>query len=242
MRLRQFPIRRRISVSYVTSLVNLLNGTNRLRGKDTIYQRFGHAHRLFNRTLDRETQPHPAFHPVAEPAWPPAAAVPGLSPARMLDMSEVMLLARTIDARQWILNRQGIGAFHISCQGHEGSGVGSAFALDLARDTMVPYYRSLAAVIAFLRSRIDEGEQKVGGIIIPDSAKEKPQQGKVIAAGAGKVKDDGKRIALDVKAGDLILFGKYSGQEIKLDGEEFLIMREDEVLAVIDADGKKSKK
>ena len=91
-------------------------------------------------------------------------------------------------------------------------------------------------------SRIEEGEQKVGGIIIPDSAKEKPQQGKVIAAGAGKVKDDGKRIALDVKAGDLILFGKYSGQEIKLDGEEFLIMREDEVLAVIDEDGKKSKK
>src|SRR5471032_584385 len=90
--------------------------------------------------------------------------------------------------------------------------------------------------------RIEEGEQKVGGIIIPDSAKEKPQQGKVIAAGAGKVKDDGKRIALDVKAGDLILFGKYSGQEIKLDGEEFLIMREDEVLAVIeDGDTKKKK-
>ena len=91
--------------------------------------------------------------------------------------------------------------------------------------------------------RIEEGEQKVGGIIIPDSAKEKPQQGKVIAVGAGKVKDDGKRVALDVKAGDLILFGKYSGQEIKLDGEEFLIMREDEVLAVIDgADAKKAKK
>ena len=91
-------------------------------------------------------------------------------------------------------------------------------------------------------SRIEEGEQKIGGIIIPDSAKEKPQQGKVIAAGAGKVKDDGKRIALDVKAGDLILFGKYSGQEIKLDGEEFLIMREDEVLAVIeDGDTKKKK-
>ena len=82
--------------------------------------------------------------------------------------------------------------------------------------------------------RIEEGEQKIGGIIIPDTAKEKPQQGKVIAAGAGKVKDDGKRIALDVKAGDSILFGKYSGQEIKLDGEEYLIMREDEVLAVID--------
>ena len=89
-------------------------------------------------------------------------------------------------------------------------------------------------------SRIEEGEQKVGGIIIPDSAKEKPQQGKVINVGAGKVKDDGKRIALDVKAGDRILFGKYSGQEIKLDGEEYLIMREDEVLAVLeDADKKK---
>ena len=86
-----------------------------------------------------------------------------------------------------------------------------------------------------LVQRIEEGEQKVGGIIIPDSAKEKPQQGKVVAVGNGKVKDDGGRIALDVKAGDLILFGKYSGQEIKLDGEEYLIMREDEVLAVIDS-------
>ena len=96
-----------------------------------------------------------------------------------------------------------------------------------------------------LVSRIEEGEQKVGGIIIPDSAKEKPQQGKVVAVGAGKVKDDGGRIPLDVKSGDLILFGKYSGQEIKLEGEEFLIMREDEVLAVIDsiaAGGGKSKK
>ena len=85
--------------------------------------------------------------------------------------------------------------------------------------------------------RLEEGEQKIGGIIIPDSAKEKPQQGKVIAAGNGKVKDDGKRIALDVKAGDLILFGKYSGQEIKLEGDEYLIMREDEVLAVIEGSG-----
>ena len=91
-------------------------------------------------------------------------------------------------------------------------------------------------------SRIEEGEQKVGGIIIPDSAKEKPQQGKVIAVGAGKAKDDGKRIALDVKAGDTILFGKYSGQEIKLDGEEYLIMREDEVLAVIEDGGDSKKK
>jgi chaperonin GroES len=72
-----------------------------------------------------------------------------------------------------------------------------------------------------------------------DTAKEKPQQGKVIAAGNGKNKDDGKRIPLDVKAGDLILFGKYSGQEIKLDGEEYLIMREDEVLAVIEDKKKK---
>jgi chaperonin GroES len=96
-----------------------------------------------------------------------------------------------------------------------------------------------------LVQRIEEGEQKIGGIIIPDSAKEKPQQGKVVAVGAGKVKDDGGRIPLDVKSGDLILFGKYSGQEIKLDGDEFLIMREDEVLAVIDsasAGGGKSKK
>ena len=89
--------------------------------------------------------------------------------------------------------------------------------------------------------RIEEGEQKVGGIIIPDTAKEKPQQGKVIAAGTGKVKDDGTRQQPDVKAGDLILFGKYSGQEIKLDGDEYLIMREDEVLAVIE-DGAKNKK
>jgi chaperonin GroES len=90
--------------------------------------------------------------------------------------------------------------------------------------------------------RIEEGEQKIGGIIIPDSAKEKPQQGKVIAAGAGKSKDDGKRIPMDVKAGDTILFGKYSGQEIKLDGEEYLIMREDEVLAVLEGGSSESKK
>jgi chaperonin GroES len=92
--------------------------------------------------------------------------------------------------------------------------------------------------------RLEEGEQKVGGIIIPDTAKEKPQQGKVIAAGSGKTKDDGKRVPLDVKSGDLILFGKYSGQEIKLDGQDYLIMREDEVLAVMEnGDGKaKTKK
>src|SRR5437879_9704838 len=86
-----------------------------------------------------------------------------------------------------------------------------------------------------LVQRLEEGEQKSGGIIIPDSAKEKPQRGKVIAAGSGKVKDDGRRVPLDVKAGDLILFGKYTSQEVKLDGKEYLIMREDEVLAVIDS-------
>ena len=88
--------------------------------------------------------------------------------------------------------------------------------------------------------RIEEGEQQVNGIIIPDSAKEKPQQGKVIAVGNGKVQDDGTRQQPDVKAGDVILFGKYSGQEIKLDGEEYIIMREDEILGVIE--GAESKK
>src|SRR6266852_2997165 len=83
--------------------------------------------------------------------------------------------------------------------------------------------------------RLEEGEQKVGGIIIPDTAKEKPQQGTVIAAGNGKVNDDGKRVPLDVKVGDRILFGKYAGQEITLDGEEYLIMKEDDVLAVIES-------
>jgi chaperonin GroES len=83
--------------------------------------------------------------------------------------------------------------------------------------------------------RLEEEEQRVGGIIIPDTAKEKPQQGKVIAAGKGKAKDDGKVLPLDVKEGDTILFGKYSGQEIKIDGDEYLIMREDEVLAVLES-------
>ena len=83
--------------------------------------------------------------------------------------------------------------------------------------------------------RLEEGEQQIGGIIIPDSAKEKPQRGTVIATGDGKVRDDGDRVQLDVKAGDTILFGKYSGQEIKLDCVEYLIMKEDEVLATIDA-------
>jgi len=90
--------------------------------------------------------------------------------------------------------------------------------------------------------RLEEGEQQIGGIIIPDSAKEKPQRGRVIAAGDGKVNEDGKRIPLDVKAGDLVLFGKYTSQEVKVGGEEYLIMLEDEVLAVIDNVGAMTKK
>ena len=81
--------------------------------------------------------------------------------------------------------------------------------------------------------RIEEGEQIRGGIIIPDSAKEKPQEGEVIAVGEGKYRKDGTRQALDVKAGDRVLFGKYSSSEVKIDGEELLIMREDEILGVI---------
>lgn len=86
-----------------------------------------------------------------------------------------------------------------------------------------------------LVQRLEEGEQNVGGIIIPDSAKEKPQRGTVIAAGNGRPNSQGKRIALDVKEGDIVLFGKYSGQEIKLDGVDYLIMKEDELLAAIGA-------
>ena len=81
----------------------------------------------------------------------------------------------------------------------------------------------------------DELEKTKGGIIIPDTAKEKPQQGKVIAAGKGKVNDEGKVTPLDVKVGDTILFGKYSGSEIKIDGEEHLIMREDDILGVVES-------
>ena len=81
--------------------------------------------------------------------------------------------------------------------------------------------------------RVEEGESIRGGIIIPDSAKEKPQQGEVISVGKGKSNDEGKVFPLDVKAGDNILFGKYSGTEIKIDGEELLIMREEEVLGIL---------
>ena len=83
----------------------------------------------------------------------------------------------------------------------------------------------------------DSTDKTAGGLFIPDTAKEKPQEGEVIAVGEGKYKEDGTRQSLDVKAGDRVLFGKYSGSEIKLDGEEYLIMREDEILGVIERAG-----
>ncbi len=85
-----------------------------------------------------------------------------------------------------------------------------------------------------LVKRVEEEKKTKGGIIIPDSAKEKPAEGKVIAAGHGKQNDKGERVALEVKAGDTVLFSKYSGTEVKLEGEEYLIMREDDVLAIIE--------
>ena len=87
--------------------------------------------------------------------------------------------------------------------------------------------------------RIEEQETKVGGLFIPDSAKEKPQEGEVVAVGKGKRMEDGKVVPLDVQAGDRILFGKYSGSEIRIDGEELMIMREDEVLGVLEGGAKK---
>ena len=90
--------------------------------------------------------------------------------------------------------------------------------------------------------RIEEAETVRGGIIIPDTAKEKPQEGEAIAVGNGKVLDNGQRIPLEVKAGDRVLFGKYGGNEIKLDGEEYLILREDEILAILDKSEKSDKK
>ena len=89
--------------------------------------------------------------------------------------------------------------------------------------------------------RIEEQETKLGGLFIPDSAKEKPQQGEVVAVGKGKRLEDGKVVALDVQAGDRILFGKYSGSEITIDGHELLIMREDEVLGVLEGAAKQAK-
>ena len=88
----------------------------------------------------------------------------------------------------------------------------------------------------------DSVNQTAGGLFIPDTAKEKPQEGEVIAAGQGKYKEDGTRQALDVKKGDRVLFGKYSGSEIKLDGEEYIIMREDEILGIINRAGEKAAK
>ena len=85
-----------------------------------------------------------------------------------------------------------------------------------------------------LVKRVEEQDTRRGGIIIPDTAKEKPQEGKVVAVGNGKVTDEGKKIALDVKAGDRILFGKYSGNEVKIEGEEYLIFREEDVLAILE--------
>jgi chaperonin GroES len=85
-----------------------------------------------------------------------------------------------------------------------------------------------------LAKRIEEQEEQRGGIIIPDTAKEKPQEGKVIAVGNGKVLETGQRVPLDIKAGDRVLFGKYAGSEVKLEGEEFLILREDDILGVIE--------
>ena len=85
-----------------------------------------------------------------------------------------------------------------------------------------------------LVERMEEREVKKGGIIIPDTAKEKPQEAKVIAVGNGKVTDEGKKIPLDVKAGDKILFGKYSGSEVKIDDKEYLILREEDVLAILE--------
>jgi chaperonin GroES len=86
-----------------------------------------------------------------------------------------------------------------------------------------------------LVKRLAEGDEKHGSIIIPDSAKEKPQEGKVVAVGTGKVTEEGRKIPLDVKAGDRILFGKYSGSEVKLDGQEYLTMREEDVLGILSA-------
>jgi chaperonin GroES len=85
-----------------------------------------------------------------------------------------------------------------------------------------------------LVKRVEEGDEKIGGIIIPDTAKEKPQRAKVVAVGAGKIDESGKRIPLDVKSGDRILFGKYSGNEVKIDGEDYLILREEDVLAILE--------
>jgi chaperonin GroES len=101
--------------------------------------------------------------------------------------------------------------------------------------------RPLYDRIVVKRIEQQQDEKTASGLIIPDSAKEKPQEGEVVAVGKGKRLEDGKVVALDVQVGDRILFGKYSGSEIKIDGQEYLIMREDEVLGVLDSSGKKQK-
>jgi chaperonin GroES len=93
-----------------------------------------------------------------------------------------------------------------------------------------------------LIQRLEKEEKTAGGIIIPDTAKEKPAEGKVVACGPGRVNDEGKVIALDVKVGDRVLFAKYAGTEVKIDGEDFLLMREEEILGVIEGDDKDAKK
>jgi chaperonin GroES len=90
--------------------------------------------------------------------------------------------------------------------------------------------------------RVEDQEQMRGGLYIPDTAKEKPQEGEVIAVGNGKILNNGDRVAMDIKVGDKVLFGKYSGTEVKLDGEEYLILREDDVLGVIEGAAKSAKK
>ena len=108
------------------------------------------------------------------------------------------------------------------------------FSATMPQEILEISQRFMRNPIRILVKREEETEMKKGGIIIPDTAKEKPQEGKVIAVGNGRVNEDGKRISLDVKAHDRILFGKYSGSEVKVDDQEYLIMKEDDVLAIIE--------
>src|SRR5580765_6052648 len=124
--------------------------------------------------------------------------------------------------------RDALSSPSTSCDGHphqlEGGTRTMAKAMTM---TLQPLHDRIVV------QRIDEGEVRRGGLIIPDSAKEKPREGKVLAVGNGTVTEDGKKIPLDVKAGDRVLFGKYSGNEVTLDGEEYLIMKEDDVLGIL---------
>src|SRR4029453_10612537 len=114
-----------------------------------------------------------------------------------------------------------------ACDGHPHLEGGTRTMAKAATITLQPLHDRIVV------QRIDEGEVRRGGLIIPDSAKEKPQEGKVLAVGKGTMTEDGKKIPLDVKAGDRVLFGKYSGNEVTLDGEEYLIMKEDDVLGIL---------